>query len=123
MTLAIKNKKFWGETMNQVVFNFHDVILLMTAMLCCFFALLLIATNPPKNTSNYFLAAFLIAHALIPLHELILWGAEFKLHVREKWPQVYFIGAFAYYLDAVLLYFYVKYVVQTIKHTKIIRYI
>ena len=48
--------------MNQVVFNFHDVILLMTAMLCCCFAILLIATNPPKNTSNYFLAAFLVAH-------------------------------------------------------------
>ncbi len=94
--------------MNFVVFNFHDVILLMTAILCCLFALLLIATNPPKNISNYFLAAFLIAHAFIPLHELILWGAEFKLHVREKWPQVYFIGAFAYYLDAVILYFYVK---------------
>ena len=94
--------------MNQVVFNFHDVILLMTAMLCCLFAILLIATNPPKNISNYFLAAFLIAHAFIPLHELILWGAEFKFRVREHLPQVNFIGAFAYYLDAVLLYFYVK---------------
>lgn len=94
--------------MNQVVFNFHDVILLMTAMLCCFFALLLIATNPPKNISNYFLAALLITHAFIPLHELILWGAEFKFRVRESVPQVYFIGASAYYLDAVLLYFYVK---------------
>jgi len=94
--------------MNQVVFNFHDVILLMTAILCCFFALLLIATNPPNNTSNYFLAAFLIAHAFIPLHELIMWGAEFKLHVRANWTEVYFVGAFAYYLDAVLLYFYVK---------------
>jgi AraC-like DNA-binding protein len=94
--------------MNQVVFNFHDVILLMTAMLCGFFALLLMATNPPKNTSNYFLAAFLIAHACIPLHELILWGAEFKLSVRAHFPQIYFVGAFAYYLDAVLLYFYVK---------------
>jgi len=94
--------------MNQVVFNFHDVILLMTAMLCAFFALLLILTNPPKNIINYFLAAFLIAHACIPLHELILWGAEFKLSVRAHLPQIYFVGAFAYYLDAVLLYFYVK---------------
>ncbi len=94
--------------MDFVVFNFHDVILLMTAMLCGFFALLLIATNPPNNTSNYFLAAFLIAHTFIPLHELILWGAEFKLHVRAHAPGIYFIGGSAYYLDAVLLYFYVK---------------
>jgi AraC-like DNA-binding protein len=94
--------------MDFVVFNFHDVILLMTAMLCGFFALLLIATNPPNNISNYFLAAFLIAHAFIPLHELILWGAEFKLQVRANAPGIYFIGGSAYYLDAVLLYFYVK---------------
>lgn len=94
--------------MDFVVFNFHDVILLMTAMLCGFFALLLIATNPPKNISNYFLAAFLVAHAFIPLHELIMWGAEFKLQVRAHAPGIYFIGGFAYYLDAVLLYFYVK---------------
>ena len=94
--------------MNQVVFNFHDVILLMTSMLCVFFAALLVATNPPKNTSNYFLAAFLLTHALIPLHELIMWGAEFKLTVRAHFPQVYFVGGFAYYLDGALLYFYVK---------------
>lgn len=94
--------------MNLVVFNFHDVILLMTAMLCCLFALLLIVTNPPKNTSNYFLAAFLIVHAFIPLHELVLWGAEFKFYVRQHQPGIYFLGGFAYYLDAMLLYFYVK---------------
>ncbi|WP_039912368.1 helix-turn-helix domain-containing protein [Cellvibrio mixtus] len=94
--------------MNFVVFNFHDVILLMTATLCCLFALLLIVTNPPKNTSNYFLAAFLVAHAFIPLHELILWGAEFKIQVRQNLPEIYFVGGFAYYLDAMLLYFYVK---------------
>jgi AraC-like DNA-binding protein len=94
--------------MNQVLFNFHDLILLMTAMLCVCFATLLIITNPPKNISNYFLAAFLVTHAFIPLHELILWGATFKFKIREAFPQIIFAGGFAYYLDAVLLYFYVK---------------
>lgn len=94
--------------MNQVVFNFHDVILLMTAMLCVLFSALLVVTNPPKNISNYFLAAFLLTHALIPLHELMMWGAEFKHTVRNNFPQIYFVGSFAYYIDAALLYFYVK---------------
>lgn len=94
--------------MNEVVFNFHDVVLLMTAMQCCFFAVLLVATNTSKSPSNYFLAAFLLAHAFIPLHELILWGAVFKWKVREVFPQAFFVGGFAYYVDAVLLYFYVK---------------
>jgi AraC-like DNA-binding protein len=94
--------------MNQVVFNFHDVILLMTALLCSFFALLLLLTNRPAKLSHYLLAAFLFTHALIPLHELIIWGAEFKYRVRESYPELVFVGGFAYYLDAVLLYFYIK---------------
>lgn len=94
--------------MNQVIFNFHDVILLMTALLCCFFALLLVLTNNHKNISNYFLAAFLLAHAFIPLHELILWGAEFKFRIQETLPDAYFVAGFAYFLDGALLYFYVK---------------
>jgi len=94
--------------MNQVVFNFHDVILLMTSMLCVLFSILLVVTNPPKNISNYFLAAFLLTHALIPLHELMMWGAEFKHTVRDNFPQIYFVGSFAYYIDAALLCFYVK---------------
>ncbi|GAB2505461.1 helix-turn-helix domain-containing protein [Microbulbifer agarilyticus] len=94
--------------MNQVLFNFHDVVLLMTAMQCLFFAALLLITNVSKQVSTYFLAAFLFAHAFIPLHELVLWGAEFKFAVREWLPQVYFLGGFAYYLDGMLLYFCVK---------------
>lgn len=94
--------------MNEVVFNFHDLVLLMTAIQCGFFALLLLATNAGRSPSNYFLAAFLLAHAFIPLHELILWGAVFKVKVREYYPGALFIGGFAYYVDAVLLYFYTK---------------
>lgn len=94
--------------MSEVLFNFHDVILLMTSMQCLFFAALLLAVNKEKQFSSYFLAAFLFAHAFIPLHELVLWGAEFKVKVREYWPEVYFLGGFAYYLDGLLLFFCVK---------------
>ncbi|VUD59495.1 HTH-type transcriptional regulator YesS [Thalassocella blandensis] len=94
--------------MSEVLFNFHDVVLLMTAMQCCFFAVLLIATNSSKNQSNYYLAAFLLAHAFIPLHELILWGEVFKWKMRVAAPNAFFIGGIAYYIDSVLLFFYVK---------------
>ncbi len=94
--------------MSEVLFNFHDVVLLMTAMQCCFFAVLLVATNSGKSFSNYFLAAFLLAHAFIPLHELILWGEVFRWRMRVSMPNAFFIGGLAYFVDAVLLYFYVK---------------
>ncbi|WGO99535.1 helix-turn-helix domain-containing protein [Saccharophagus degradans] len=94
--------------MGFTIFNFHDVILWMTAMQCLFFACLLVATNEAKLKSTYFLAAFLFAHAFIPVHEMILWGAEFKLIVRDHMPGIYFVGGAAYYLDGPLLYLCIK---------------
>ena len=91
-----------------VLFNFHDVILLMTVMQCLFFGALLYVTNTNRIKSTLFLAAFLFAHALIPFNELIMWGAEFKLQVRYEWPSLYFIPELAYYLDGALLFLCIK---------------
>jgi len=93
----------------SVLFNFHDVILLMTSMQCILFALLLCITNSNHIKSTFFLAAFLFAHALIPINELILWGAEFKLHVRQSnWPSLHFLPNIAYYFDGPLLFLCIK---------------
>lgn len=95
----------------SVLFNFHDLILLMTGMQCLFFGFLLCLTNTQRLKSIYFLAAFLFAHALIPINELIMWGAEFKAMVRQFWPGTYFIPAVAYYLDGPLLFLCINYLV------------
>ncbi|MGD8174922.1 helix-turn-helix domain-containing protein [Marinimicrobium sp. ARAG 43.8] len=94
--------------MDKVQFNFHDLVLMMTALQCLLFSALLVATNARHIKSTYFLAAFLLAHAFIPLHEMILWGAQFKWTVRIEAPWLYFLGGFAYYLDGALLYLCVK---------------
>jgi AraC-like DNA-binding protein len=94
--------------MNETVFNIHDLVLMMTALQCACFAILLLATNPPNNKSNYFLAAFLLAHAFIPLHELILWGADVKMIALNHHPRLFLWIGFAYYIDAALLYLYIK---------------
>jgi len=91
-----------------VLFNFHDVILLMTAMQCLFFGTLLYVTNTNRIKSTLFLAAFLFSHALIPANELMMWGAEFKHQVRYEWPGLYFIPEIAYYLDGALLFLCIK---------------
>lgn len=95
----------------SVLFNFHDVILIMTTLQCLFFAALLFITNTQKSKSAYFLAIFLLAHAFIPLNELFLWGAEFKNMALLLWPNLYFVFGIAYYLDAALLYFCIKFLV------------
>ena len=93
---------------HSVLFNFHDVILLMTSLLCLHFALLLCITNSNYIRSTFFLAAFLFAHSLIPINELMMWGAEFRLHAREQWPSLYFVPSFAYYFDGPLLFLCIK---------------
>ncbi len=90
--------------LHTVLFNFHDVILLMTAMQCLFCFLLLSVTAYRKNMSTLFLALFLFAHALIPINELMMWGADFKFIARERATSFYFVPAIAYYLDGALLF-------------------
>lgn len=95
----------------SVLFNFHDVILIMTTLQCLFFAGLLYVSNTRNSKSVKFLALFLLAHALFPLNELFLWGAEFKYIAQSLWPDFYFVPGVAYYLDAVLLYLCIKFLV------------
>ena len=92
----------------SVLFNFHDVILLMTSLQCMLFALMLWLTNNNQIKSTFFLAAFLFAHSLIPINELMMWGAEFKVHAREHWSSLYFVPGIAYYLDGPLLFLCIK---------------
>lgn len=94
--------------MRDTIFNIHDLVLVMTSIQCACFAILLLLTNPPNNKSNYFLAAFLIAEAFVPMHELVLWGADFRNLMLQDHPRLFFWLGFGYYLDAALLYFYVK---------------
>ena len=89
---------------SAVLFNFHDVILLMTAMQCLFCFLLLCLTIDRNKRSTLFLALFLFAHALIPINELVMWGAEFKMTARDLFPSLYFFPMVAYYIDGALLY-------------------
>lgn len=92
----------------SVLFNFHDVILIMISLQCLFFALLLWLTNSKQIKSTFFLAAFLFAHSLIPINELMMWGAEFKDHARQHLSSLYFVPSIAYYLDGPLLFLCIK---------------
>ena len=94
--------------MSDRLFNFHDLILLMTAVVCGFFALIIFSNGDQKNKSHIYLGLFLLSHALIPLHELMLWGELFNQTLLKNHPNIYFIGGFSYYVDAVFIYFYLK---------------
>jgi AraC-like DNA-binding protein len=94
--------------MDQVIFNTHDVVLLMTAYQCILFALLLLTVKREKHLSNWFLAFFLLQQAAIPLDILISFGAEFR-HIALEWsPNLFYVFGFGYWLEGPLLLWYTR---------------
>lgn len=99
--------------MDTVLFNLHDVTLVMTVFLCILLSILLLVSREINKTSASLLALFLLAHALISLHELTYYGIQFRYTVFNISPNLFFIGSLFYCLDAVILYLYIKSVVYS----------
>lgn len=94
--------------MYQVIFNAHDVVLLMTAYQCILFSLLLLVIKREKRISNVFLALFLMQQAAIPLDILISFGEEFR-HIALNWsPNLFYVFGFGYWLEAPFLLWYTR---------------
>lgn len=93
--------------MSTILFNFHDLILIITAFECVLFTVLLGITSPRKLKTVFF-CGFLLCHAFIPLHELIFWGERFRIWMLDISPNIFFLGSYAYFLDGVLLFLFVK---------------
>lgn len=93
--------------MESVIFNTHDVILLMTAYQCVLFAILLF-TRRERRLTNILLALFLIQHAAIPMDILIQFGAEFRFIALEWSPNLFYVFGFGYWLEGPLLLWYTR---------------
>lgn len=94
--------------MESVIFNTHDVVLLMTAYQCVLFAILLLTIKRDGRLTNVLLAFFLLQHAAIPLDILISFGAEFR-HIALEWsPNLFYVFGFGYWLEAPLLLWYTR---------------
>ena len=93
--------------MDAILFNFHDLILVITAFECVLFAALM-GTTSTKNLKTLFFVGFLLSHALIPIHELVFWGERFRIWVLEISPNLFFLGGYAYFIEGALLFLFVK---------------
>lgn len=94
--------------MNKVLFNLHDLTLAMTALLCALLAFLFVIAQKQKHASSPLLAGFLLAHTFIALHELTYYGEQFRYTILDASSNLFFIGSFGYWVDAVLLYLFAK---------------
>lgn len=98
----------YGVFMENVIFNMHDLILLMTSYQCIIFALLLLAIRREQKLSNVFLAFFLLMYAAIPLDTLIQFGAEFRRLALSWSPNLFHLFGFGYWLEAPFLLWYTR---------------
>ena len=96
-----------GAVLDEAVFNFHDLVLLITAFECLVISLVLASKRMPGDTRYLLLAGIFIAHSLIALHELILWGATFRHWVLDHFSNLFFVFNVAYLLDGPLIYLFV----------------
>jgi AraC-like DNA-binding protein len=94
--------------MDSVIFNTHDVVLLVTAYQCVLFATLLLTIKRENHISNIFLALFLIQQAAIPLDILISFGAEFRTVALGWSPNLFYVFGFGYWLQGPFLLWFTR---------------
>ena len=94
--------------MSTVLFNTLDLALLFTIYQCVLFAFFLVLIKKGKKQSNVLLALFLLSYAAIPLDTLINFGEAFRQFSINFSPNVFYVFGSAYWLEAMLLLFYVR---------------
>ena len=94
--------------MSTVLFNTLDLALLFTIYQCVLFAFFLVLIKKGKKQSNVLLALFLLSYAAIPLDTLINFGEAFRQFAIDFSPNVFYVFGLAYWLESVLLLFYVR---------------
>ncbi len=94
--------------MTTVLFNTLDLALLFTIYQCLLFAVFLLVLKRNKKRSNTLLALFLLSYAAIPLDTLINFGEAFRQFAINFSPNIFYVFGSAYWLESVLLLFYVR---------------
>ena len=98
--------------METLKFELHDLATMMTAILCFLFATMIVASGKFRPISACFLAGFFLSQSFVSLHELVLYGDQFRYSVLDNSPNWFFIGSLGYALDGPLLYLYVVSIIR-----------
>ena len=99
--------------METLKFELHDMATMMTALLCFLFATMIVASGKFRPISAGLLAGFFLSQSFISLHELVLYGDQFRYAVLTSSPNWFFIGSMGYALDGPLLYLYVLSIIRS----------
>ena len=98
--------------METLKFELHDMATMMTAILCFLFATMIVVSGKFRPVSACLLASFFLSQSFVSLHELVLYGDQFRYSVLDSSPNWFFIGSLGYALDGPLLYLYVLSIIR-----------
>lgn len=92
---------------DSLLFNVHDVVLLMAASQYLLLAALLFGTRRKADRSGYFLIGILLVTAVQSIDTLLVWSDPLRQIVLDWNPNLLLSGSFSYWLLGPLLYAYV----------------
>lgn len=92
--------------MNTVLFNLHDIVLIVVIVEGLILALMTIFIK--RNLGNLLLGTFLFLSAVIAFDVVIYWCLPLKNLLATISPDIFFISGFAYFLQGPMLYWYTR---------------
>jgi hypothetical protein len=93
--------------MKSVVFNIHDVALLLLAAECAMLTIFLLV-HRRVTISPLLLALFAFLNGLIALDNLIFWGVEVRRQMFDAFPGMFFLLGLAVFLQGPVLYWFIR---------------
>lgn len=94
--------------MSEIIFNFHDTILIATIFLSSLFVLLILFARHDQHISDLFLAGFFAAQGAISLHLLINYGDAVRDLALAHSPDLFYLFSIAFWLEGPLLFLYTR---------------
>lgn len=94
--------------LDTLLFNTHDLVLLMAIGQYALLAFLLASTRPQHDKSSLWLILLLLTSLFINIDTLLIWSDSIRSWVLAWQPNLFFIGSLGYWLIGPFLLFYVR---------------
>ncbi len=94
--------------MDSVLFNTHDVVLLITVYQCVLLAAAMLIFSRRYRLSNFFLIGFLVSNAIVPLDTLISFGEAFRSWAIDNLPNWFYVFEIGYWLQGPFMLWYLR---------------
>jgi AraC-like DNA-binding protein len=94
--------------MTTVLYNSHDIVLLVVCYICFFFALATLCNGNKSESTHFYLGFFLLSQVAISANTLMIYGEIFNLWASQHIPAIFASLELALWLEGPLLLLYVR---------------